>query len=93
LAGGKHEPSDFVKWLESQLAALRARQFDNLDVDKLAEELEGVVGRCRREIEDRPRRLIPILMRPYDVYGDWTDLHEEWQTLLSALKDSPSLSA
>jgi hypothetical protein len=50
-------------------------------------ELEGIVGRYRSQV-----RVIPILMRPYHVYGDCNDLRFEWDMLRSALKDSPSLA-
>lgn len=39
----KKAPVDFVKWLQGQLKAFRARRFEQLDVEALGEELEGVV--------------------------------------------------
>lgn len=88
----KKKHSDFVKWLESQLKAFRARRFEKLDVEAVGCELEAVVGRYRSEVRRRAERLIPILMRPYQVYGDWDDLRFEWDMLRSGLKDSPSLA-
>lgn len=88
----KKAPADFVKWLNSQLRAFRARRFEKLDVEALACELEGVVGGYRGEVRHCVERLIAILMRPYCVYGDWDDLRGEQDVLLSALEDSPSLA-
>ncbi len=83
---------DFVKWLDSQLKAFRRRRFEELDIERVGCELEAVVGRYKREISHRAKRLIPIWMRSYYVYGDWNDLQFEWEMLLEAIKDSPSLA-
>jgi len=88
----KKAPADFVKWLQGQLKAFRARRFEELDVEVLGDELESVVGRYRHEVYDRAERLIPILMRREHVYGDWDDLRFEWDVLCGALKESPSLA-
>ncbi len=88
----KKAPVDFVKWLQRQLAAFRARRFEQLDVEALACELESVVGRHRHEVRHHAERLFRILMRREHVYGDWNDLRFEWDLLRSALQDSPSLA-
>ena len=88
----KKAPVDFVKWLQGQLKAFRARRFEQLDVETLGEELEGVVVTYRREVRERAGWLFPILMRREYVYGDWNDLRFEWDMVRSALKDSPSLA-
>jgi len=88
----KKVPVDFVKWLQSQLKAFRARRFERLDVEALGEELEGVVRTYRYEVREHARRLFRILMRREFVYGDWDDLRFDWDMLRSALKDSPSLA-
>jgi hypothetical protein len=54
----KKAPTDFVTWLQGQRNAFRARRFEELDVAVLSDELEGVVGRHRREVGDRAERLI-----------------------------------
>jgi hypothetical protein len=88
----KRKHADFVKFLASQLEALRTRRFDELDVETLVDEMESVVGQYRHAVGDHAQRLIEILMRPYYVYGDWNDLHFESDMLHGALKDSPSLA-
>jgi len=92
-SSARREPRDFVTFLASQLEAFRARRFDELDVEHVRCELEAVVGRYRHEVAHRARRLIPILMRPYYVYGYWNDLRHEAYMLRSAVEDSPSLAA
>ena len=88
----KKAPADFVKWLRVQLKAFRARRFEELDVEALGDELEGVVGEYRNAVEEHAMRLIPILMRREYVYGDWDDLRIEWNMLRGAIKESPSLA-
>ena len=87
----KKAPVDFVKWLQGQLKAFRARRFEQLDVEALGDELEGVLGRYRGEVRECAKRVITILMRREYVYGDWNDLRFEWNVLRRALKTSPSL--
>jgi len=88
----KKVPVDFVKWLQGQLKAFRAGRFEDLDVEVLGDELESVVGKYRSEVRERAERLFRILMRREYVYGDWNDLTGEWDILLEAIKDSPSLA-
>jgi putative acetyltransferase len=47
-------------WLEETIAKLKADDFQNLDIENLIEELEGLAGRDRRELESRLNRLIEI---------------------------------
>jgi hypothetical protein len=82
---------DFVKHLEHQLRLLRDRRFEELDVDTMIGEFEGVVGHYRGEPRRHIRGLIAIVLRDYDVYGDWTDLKGHMDILRWALEDSPSL--
>lgn len=88
----KKAPVDFVKWLQGQLKAFRARRFEQLDVEVLGDELQSVVAKYRNEVREHAERLFRILMRREYVYGDWDDLRGEWDMLLEAIKDSPSLA-
>ena len=44
---------DLYAWSLQQAALLRARRADSLDWDHLAEEIEWMVGRDRRELKNR----------------------------------------
>jgi hypothetical protein len=61
-------------------------------VEAMGDELEGVVATYRSEVRERAERLFRILMRREYVYGDWNDLTSEWDMLLEAIEDSPSLA-
>jgi hypothetical protein len=88
---------DLDLWLETAIAQLKAGDFQNLDIENLIEELEGLSGSNKREIETRLKRLIEhILKRCYidmpDCYRGWLltifDQRDELKTLL---RQSPSL--
>lgn len=92
MMAAKKAPADFLKWLQGQLKAFRHRRFEQIEVETLGDELEGVVGRCRGEVGERAIRVNEILMRGEYVYGDWHDLTGEWDMLREAIEDSPSLA-
>ena len=57
---------DLDLWLETAIAQLKVGDFHNLDIENLIEELEGLSGSNKREIEHRLERLIePMLKRCY----------------------------
>lgn len=45
--------TDFAAWAEHQVRLLRARNFQELDVEHLIEELESLVANDRRELRSR----------------------------------------
>jgi hypothetical protein len=45
--------TDFHEWAETQAALLRSRSANALDWDNLAEEIESLARRDRREIRNR----------------------------------------
>ena len=49
---------DLNLWLEEAIAKLKVGDFQNLDVENLIEELEGLAGRDRRELKKRLTTLI-----------------------------------
>ena len=54
---------DLNLWLEEAIAKLKAGDFQNLDVENLIEELEGLAGRDRRELENRLTTLLEHLLK------------------------------
>jgi hypothetical protein len=55
--------TDYVAWLEEQVAHLRAGRFAALDVDNVAEELESLLKAERRELRSRLEVLILHLLK------------------------------
>ena len=100
---GKHETptlplyeQDFVVWLDEQAAKLRARAHTELDWDNLAEEIESVSRRERREIEERLEVLISLLLKwefqPGFRSHSWQSaLSEQRSWIDGIIKTSPSL--
>jgi hypothetical protein len=88
---------DFVAWCEETVAKLKAHDLESLDLDSLIEEIEGLAGRDRRELESRLLVLLEHVLKrlyvsnPYD-YKDWQDtINEQRRELRLLLKQSPSL--
>ena len=88
---------DLNLWLEEAIAKLKVGDFQNLDVENLIEELEGLAGRDRRELESRLTRLIEhILKRCYvnlpECYRGWEiTIINQRAELTTLLEQSPSL--
>jgi type II secretory pathway component PulM len=55
--------TDFHGWLLDQAAALRARDYESLDWDHLAEELELMGARERRELKSELKILLLHLLK------------------------------
>jgi hypothetical protein len=89
--------SDLNLWLGEAIAKLKVGDFHNLDVENLIEELEGLAGRDRREIDSRLITLIEhILKRCYinlpDCFGGWQNtIITQRDELILILEQSPSL--
>ncbi|WP_271253691.1 DUF29 domain-containing protein [Pseudanabaena sp. Chao 1811] len=88
---------DLDLWLETAIAQLKAGDFHNLDVENLIEELEGLSGSNKREVETRLKRLIEhILKRCYvnmpECFRGWeVTIINQRDELQKLLKQSPSL--
>ena len=88
---------DLDLWLETAIAQLKAGDFQNLDIENLIEELEGLSGNNKREVETKLIRLIEhIFKRCYvklpDCYRGWeVTIINQRDELRRLLKQSPSL--
>ena len=84
---------DLALWLNEQAALLRARRIDELDAEKLADELETLARRLEREIEDRLAAIMAMLAR--NVYDRERRPTEKMKIhrgqLTCVVRDSPSL--
>lgn len=87
---------DLVLWCEKQAGLLRARQFDQLDLDNLIEELEAMANRDRRELRSRLRVLIMHLLKhqfqPEANSRSWAStIRTQRHEIEELLEQSPSL--
>jgi hypothetical protein len=89
---------DFYAWTQEQAVLLRARKWHDLDYDNLAEELEALGKRDRRELERRLEVLVMHLLkwcsqpeRRERSRGWRSTVREQRRRLSRLLQDSPSL--
>ncbi len=89
--------ADFHRWIDEQSAALKAGQFDHLDVTHLIEELDSMSARERRELINRLAVLLAHLLKwqfqPERRCTGWRlTINEQRRQLVLLLEDSPSLA-
>jgi hypothetical protein len=87
---------DFVAWLEDQAAHARRREIEALDLDNIAEELEGMARSDRRELRNRLIVLLAHLLKyqlqPRRRSSGWlATFGEQRSRIATVLDDSPSL--
>jgi len=88
---------DLDLWLETTIAQLKAGDFHSIDVESLLEELEGLSGSNKREMETRLKRLIEhILKRCYitlpECFRGWeVTIINQRDELTRLFRQSPSL--
>jgi Domain of unknown function DUF29 len=88
--------TDFVAWLEEQAAHLRAGRLAALEVENVAEELEGLMKSQRQQLENRLEVLILHLLKwdhqPDERSNRWrASVAEQRSRIRRLLRDSPSL--
>jgi len=87
---------DFFAWTEEQAQVLRAREFSHLDVENLAEEIEAMGKRLRRELRNRLAVLTMQLLKwryqPGHRSRSWSaTVNEQRKQVADLLDESPSL--
>ena len=88
---------DLVAWLDDTAIKLKQRRFDEIDIDRLVEEIEGLAGRDRRELKNRLIVLLSHLIKrlyvdlPDDYRGWELTIREQRRQLSDLLEQSPSL--
>lgn len=88
---------DFDLWVADTVAKLKARQFGEIDLENLIEEIESLAKRDRRELENRLDVLLNHLLKrcyinsPEDYRGWEITIREQRKQLQRLLKQSPSL--
>ena len=87
---------DFVAWLEDQAQHARRQEIASLDLENIAEELEGMARSDRREIRNRLIVLLVHLLKhkfqPRRRSRGWrATIAEQRQRIATVIDDSPSL--
>jgi hypothetical protein len=88
--------TDYVAWLEEQVAHLRAGRLSALDVENVTKELQSLMSSERRELANRLEVLIHHLLKwdhqPEQRANRWRATVEEQRSRIRRLlSDSPSL--
>ena len=88
---------DFVAWLDDQAQRARRGEIDGLDLENIAEELEGMARSDRREIRNRLVVLLIHLLKhqfqPRRRSRGWqATIAEQWQRIVAVIEESPSLA-
>ena len=88
--------ADFYEWAKEQAAALRARHYELLDFENLAEEVEGLARSDWRELRSRLMRVLVHLLKcqfqPSRRSRSWeATLIEQRTEIETVLQASPSL--
>lgn len=89
---------DYHGWLLDQAAALRSRNYEAVDWEQLAEEIEGMAVSERREIKNRLTTLLMHLLKlqfqPHQVrrHNSWrSSVIEARRQILNILEVSPGV--
>jgi len=90
---------DFLLWSEDTAAKLRARDFENLDLENLIEEVESLGRSDRKELLSRLVVIFEHLLKrlyvtlPEDYNGWERTIRTQRNDLIILLKSSPSLKS
>ncbi|HJU12714.1 MAG TPA: DUF29 domain-containing protein [Candidatus Binataceae bacterium] len=77
---------DFHGWLLDQAAALRARDYESLDWDHLAEEIEDMAARNKRRIEKHLRKLLLHLLK-FKYEQEELHRHKSWRDSVNTARE------
>ena len=88
--------TDLLLWTGKQVELLRAKKFDQLDIENIIGELEGYVNRDKREVASRLRvlqtHLLKYKFQPRRISTSWiSTINEQRSAIESVLSDMPSL--
>ncbi|WP_055073682.1 DUF29 domain-containing protein [Pseudanabaena sp. 'Roaring Creek'] len=89
--------TDLNLWLETVISQLRSGDLENVDIENLIEELDGLAGRDKREIVSRLKTLIEHILKR--CYVDMPNEFRGWEVTIRTqrfeleqiLEQSPSL--
>lgn len=76
---------DFAAWLDLQVAALRERRFEDLDLDNLIEEVESIRRAEARSVEHHARVVVAQLLQL--AHSTLGDPRRSWKSTANAHRD------
>ncbi len=88
---------DLALWIDDVVAKLKARDFDNLDIDNVIEEIDALGKSQRREVKSRLQTLLAHILKrlyvdsPLDYNGWERTIREQRKELRLLFEQSPSL--
>lgn len=90
--------TDFYAWAQHQSDYLRLEEFDKIDWQNIAEELQDLGNQTRREVESRLRLIIMHLLKwqwqPDHQSRSWRNtINVQRRDLMRLLKKNPTLRA
>ncbi len=91
--------SDYLLWIQETVAKLKAKDFDNVDLENLIEEIEDLGRSQRKELESRLKTLLEhILKRVYvnmpNCFNGWENTIREQRSQIEVLLNHyPSLKS
>ena len=88
---------DYHGWAIQQAEALRAGRLDQLDVENLADEVEDLARRVKKELQHRAEVLLAHLLKwryqPEKKSSSWqATIDEQRQRIADLLAENPSLT-
>jgi hypothetical protein len=88
--------NDFLLWIEKQVELLRAKKFEQLDLDNIIEEMDSMGKSLRRELASRLEVLLMHLLKcqcqPEQKSGSWLGtIHAQRSQIRRLLEENPSL--
>ena len=88
--------ADFLVWINTQAELLRTQRLDQLDLENLIEELEGMARAQKREFKHRIEQLLLHLLKcklqPERMSGSWrSTIREQRDRIRDLLQEMPSL--
>ena len=76
---------DFAAWLDAQVAALRERRFEDLDLDDLIEEVESIRRAEARSVQHHARVVVAQLLQL--AHSTLGDPRRSWKSTANAHRD------
>jgi len=89
--------SDYLLWIQETIAQLKNRDFDNVDLENLIEEIEDLGRSKKDELKSRLNTLLEHLLKriyvdmPQEFNGWQRTIREQRKRLEWLLDDNPSL--